>query len=38
MVKGDTEQVYEFYREDAANEADACGGMYCYVYENNMIP
>jgi hypothetical protein len=37
MVKGDgTDQVYEFHREEADSEADACGAMLAYIFENHL--
>jgi len=37
MVKSeDTDQVYEFHREEDTSEANACGAMYAYIYENHL--
>ena len=37
MVKSDeTGQVYEFHREESSSEANACGEMYCYIFENHL--
>jgi hypothetical protein len=36
MVKGDTEQVYEFHREEDTSEANACGTMFAYIFENHL--
>jgi hypothetical protein len=32
----DTGQMYEFYREEDKNEAEAVGRVYCYVFENGL--
>jgi hypothetical protein len=37
MVKSeDTDQVYEFQREEDTSEANACGAMYAYIFENHL--
>ena len=37
MVKSeDTQQVYEFHREEDTSEANACGAMYSYIFENHL--
>lgn len=32
----DTAQLYELYREEDTNEAEAVGRLWCYVYENGL--
>jgi hypothetical protein len=37
MIKSvDTAQIYELHREEDSSEANACGRMYCYIYENHL--
>jgi hypothetical protein len=36
MVKGESGQLYEFHREEDTSEANACGAMYAYIFENHL--
>ena len=37
MAKGrETEQLYEIHREEEKNEANACGLMYAYIFNNKL--
>ncbi len=37
MVTSDeTGQIYEFHREEDTSEANACGAMFCFIYDNHL--